>query len=110
MDNNITLEYLYFLKCKSNYGGAVFIYAPSNLCHVLVNWCTFSFNEAYGDKNNNNLYGGSSMFLSAVNSNIANSTFEHGIGKGGSLKLIDTNKLILLNRKKFINMIANMKY
>ena len=98
-DHNITLEYLDFIRCKSNYGGAVFIFSPSDLCQVLINSCRFSFNEAYGQKNNIDLFGGSSLYLSAKNSNIINSTFEHGIGKGGTVKIVDTKKLMMLQSR-----------
>ena len=34
------------------------------------------------------------MFLSAKNLNVIESKFEHGIGRGGSLKIVDTDKLM----------------
>ena len=80
---NITLINILFLRCKSNYGGGAYLYCSNKESGVLIQSCTFQYNEARLRQSDNNLFGGGSVFLTALNSDVIDSKFEHSKGVGG---------------------------
>ena len=80
---NITLINILVLRCKSNYGGGAFLYCGNKESGVLIKSCTFQYNEARLKRSDNHLFGGGSVFLTALNSEVIDSKFEHSKGVGG---------------------------
>ena len=80
---NITLINLLVLRCKSNYGGGAFLYSGNKESGVLIKSCIFQYNEAKLRHSDNHLFGGGSVFLTALNSDVIDSKFEHSKGAGG---------------------------
>lgn len=63
---NITFQDNFFIQCRANYGGAVYIYCDSQVNEVSFNSCNFISNIALKKGENNavgEFFGGSSIFI-----------------------------------------------
>lgn len=90
LNNNVILENITFSYCVAAFGGACYIYQNSEENNVLILFCTFENNKATKKKpidKNDELFGGSSVFLSARNGNVTKSKFITAKGEGTSLKI-----------------------
>lgn len=89
LSNEILFKNLFFTKCQALYGGAVYIYFSLENKNINITSCKSSYNTALRQHSasNNELFGGSHLFVTARNINITKSIFKKGTGKGSSVKI-----------------------
>ena len=104
--NNATFIDLLFLRCKANFGGAVFIHTTSDQFNISFIGCNFTSNEAFYKKSSNNkntmFYGGGAIFLMSKGSSCVNCSFSHN--KGSAVKIynnFDNNDLRMLSSSDY---------
>ena len=79
-DNFFTLENLQFKENQAKCGGAAYIYSESKKNQVGIYFCTFLNNVASNEKTDDNLYGGSSLYLTARTVKVLNNNFRSNSG------------------------------
>lgn len=97
---NYDLNNLTFNQCKAKCGGAVYIYCVSERSTIRIATCNFTDNQALAPKADE-YFGGSGAFLTCINADLIEDSFNRNKGDGGALKLFekfdepDTGSLIL---------------
>lgn len=104
----VNIELTNFTQCKSTYGGAVYVRSCHVDCPVTIKYCYFQLNEIVPKttSENNDLFGGSAIFLTVLSGDILNCTFKKNIGIGGGVKIynkFDTNTLKRTLFDKIVN-------
>ena len=121
LDKNISLINLNFNECKAIYGGAIYIYSDSKLSDVLIKNCVFYNNEA-SENESLPLFGGSSIFLTALKGVVIRCKFANN--KGTSVKvnnefestksevnnlLLNDQNFVLITKCDFVSNNENLK-
>lgn len=88
-ENNINLTNIKFKSCKAVYGGALYIYSISRSSDISVSFCSFQSNDILNRESLSvyQLFGGSSVFLTARIGIFLNCSFSGNKGEGGSFKI-----------------------
>lgn len=87
---SVLLKHLTFTNCKAIYRAAVYIYSNCPSGNVYIKDCTFRNNDILTtESKNNELKGGSALYLTVKNSEIVMCKFKSNKGEGGSLKIND---------------------
>ena len=92
-ENNVTLSNLFFYECQAIYGGAIFIYFDSEKNSNSIVKCVFVGNcVPLSNPNSDVLFGGSSIFLSSLNTVIIKCRFIDGTS-GPAVKVCDISSI-----------------
>lgn len=88
-ENNLNLTNINFKRCKAVYGGALYIYSLSRSSNISVSFCSFHSNEILNRESLSvyQLFGGSSVFLTARIGTFLNCSFNGNKGESGSFKI-----------------------
>lgn len=87
--NHINLDHFTFISCRAGYGCAIYIYSQYETNPIEIRSCTFQSNEAYGEENDNNWFGGSAIFVNAKYTKILRCRFADCQGLCGSVEILD---------------------
>lgn len=97
--NHINIHLLNFISCKAGYGVALYLHSQLLTNTFVVSKCTFQSNEAYGTEKEDNLFGGSSIFLNTKFTKIFRCKFSGGIGLRGAVKILEIDNNNQLEEK-----------
>lgn len=118
----MTIINTWFTRCEAVFGGACYIYSNSETNEVSIEHCKFKDNKVNGNKNSiehkqKGLFGGSTLFMTARNADISNSSFVSNKEKyvafkiynrfddDGSAKLLDENDSSSITNSNTISII-----
>ncbi|KAK8834389.1 hypothetical protein M9Y10_019119 [Tritrichomonas musculus] len=82
IEDPILLVGVYFSRCEAIFGGAVYIYCNQESNTVQVLQCTFENNVASKVQTDDQLFGGSAIYLSVYNCDVIACKFSKNIGTG----------------------------
>ena len=115
--SDVKFKNLKIIKCSAEYGGGAYIYSKSKDNIVDIFNCIFQNNVATRPQSDNNLYGGSAMFLTVKKSIVKKCTFEnnnvkiyHDVNSAATSRINSLEDASLLLTECKFKISKNMKY